>query len=262
MSEFSSMTDADLITACKVDIIASTWVNDAPGPTTMSEHKKLKMAQSEARARGLRYNRFGGLQSDLKSMKIKGRLGTTKGEAAASPSAQPASAPKPKVAAVAKPTPAPRKLGRVETVALAVRTDPKLRGFEDIALDMLDDPDLKGLSGEGVVRCLTGLDPALYRASMAKERAAKADAVWTKARASIDDQRGSPASPKAEPTNQPAPARKLTAAEMRADAVWDRARASIDGSRLPPSAAQKPATGAKTNSTDDIWARAYAAVAR
>lgn len=172
---------------------------------------------------------------------------------AATPTAAPAA--KPKAAA----SPPARKLGRAEAVALAVRTDPKLKGMEDIALHMLDDPDLKGLSGEGVVRCLTGLDPALYRASMAKELAAKADAVWTKARASIDDQRGSPASATAEPTNQPAPARKLTAAEMKADAVWDRARASINGRSLTSPSAQKPATGAKTNPTDDIWARAYAA---
>ena len=47
-----------------------------------------------------------------------------------------------------------------------------------------------------------------------------------------------------------------------ADAVWDRARASINGSPAASVTASKPALEAKSRSADDVWTRAYAAVAR
>lgn len=152
-----------------------------------------------------------------------GRLGTTKpaAKAQAKPVAKSATPPAAKPAAAAPP---PRKLGRAETVANAVRTDPKLKGMEDIGLHMLDDPDLKGLSGDGVVRCMQGIDATTYRATMAEQE------------------------------------RKARAA--RADAIWDRARASIDGSPAASATASKPAVEAKSRSADDVWTRAYAAVAR
>lgn len=160
------------------------------------------------------------LRAAARGAKFDGRLGCTKGSGArtASPTASTAKVvaqePAPaRVEATAATQPPANKLGRAETVALALRTDPKLAGYQDIALHMLDDPELKSLSGDGVVRCLKGLDPAAYRASMAKERAAKADAVWARARASID---GGP-----QATAAVAP----QAAKTKADLVWERAYA-------------------------------------
>lgn len=152
-----------------------------------------------------------------------GRLGTTKKTSSGATSA-PRAAVRSAAAPAAATKPTVKKLGRTETVALAVRTDPKLKGMEDVALHMLDDPDMKGLSGDGVVRCLTGIDAGKYRAAMAEEE------------------------------------RKASVA--RADAVWDRARASIDGSQPVAATDRKPAAGAKSGSADGIWSRAYAAAAR
>lgn len=167
-------------------------------------------------------------------------------------------APKPKAAAA----PPPRKLGRAETVANAVRTDPKLAGMEDIGLHILDDPDLKGLSGDGIVRCMQGIDPAKYRAAMAEEKrkasVAHADGVWSRARASIDGTGVATTAP-AKNINPDAQGRKLSASEARADAVWDRARASIDPDRHPVTADEKPAVGHKPSAVDAIWERAYRA---
>lgn len=155
-----------------------------------------------------------------------GRLGSTRQSAAqaTATAAKAAASIAPKPAASATPPRPARKLERTEVVALAFRNDPKIQGMQDIALHMLDDPDMKGLSGEAVVRCLTGIDANKYRAAMAEEE------------------------------------RKARVA--RADAVWDRARASIDGNRPTAAADRKPAAGAKSGSVDDIWTRAYAAAAR
>lgn len=174
-----------------------------------------------------------------------------------------------KSAAARTPSPAPvatkKPMARAEIVAQAVRNDPKLKGLEDVALHMLDDPELKGLSGDGVVRCLTGIDAGKYRASMAEEKRkasiAHADGVWSRARASLDGSGATGTAPAA--TVIPAMSgRKLSAADARADAVWDRARASIDGNRSTAAANPTPAAKAKSTSVDDIWARAYATVAR
>lgn len=64
-------------------------------------------------------------------------------------------------------------------------------------------------------------------------------------------------------TEYPANARSAqSTTTSRSDAVWDRARASIDGGSTASTTASKPAAEAKSRSADDVWTRAYAAVAR
>lgn len=179
------------------------------------------LAKAAAAARASGSSRDDRLRAAAGGTKFEGRLASNKGSsarpvsAAKSPAKVAVPAPAPaRVKAVAASQPPTKKLGRAETVALALRTDPKLAGYQDIALHMLDDPELKSLSGDGVVRCLKGLDPAAYRASMAKERAAKADAVWARAWASIDGGPQATAAPQA--------------AKTKAELVWERAYAKLD----------------------------------
>lgn len=153
-----------------------------------------------------------------------GRLGTTKpaAKAPAKPVAKSPTAPLAKPAAAAPP---PRKLGRAETVANAVKSDPKLKGMEDIGLHLLDDPDLKGLSGDGIVRCIQGIDPAAYRATMAEEQrkasVAHADGVWSRAIAKVHGPTRDAAA------DQPQQASK--ASNDKVASIWDRAWAKVTG---------------------------------
>lgn len=244
-ARFASLPDelASMRQPARIDHIRAVWANHCSESSIDSAHHRDEMA----------------------------RLGTTKATTAKPTAAAPkriaptvATPSKPTASAPPKPLPLsiPADVAAQGPEAVAAYESGYLRA-KSRAEELSKHPAVAGRSAEAMQLFSQGKSNSeIISALSADQRAKAADAVWAKARASIDGQRGSAASAPAEPTNQPASARKLTAAEMKADAVWDRARASLDGNRPLAAADEEPAAAAKRGSPDDIWTRAYAAAAR
>lgn len=195
------------------------------------------------------------IRAAAKGEAFTGRLGTTKTEkptaAAPKPSAQAATAPKKPLAKTPQPA------------AIAIPADVAARGPKAVAAyeagyaramvrgaELSRHPAVAGRSAEAMQLFSQGKSNAEIVAHLTREqRASAADDMWARAYQAASGE-------------QVAPKRPSKAKAAATDAMWDRARASIDGSRAASAADQKPAAGAKSSSADDIWTRAYAAVAR
>ncbi len=200
-----------------------------------------------------------------------GRLGSTKISNAensggrsvkASMAGKPATAaaPKPKVAA-APPRPQPMKVpAHVEARGQAY-ADAFRSGFARASSQMArlwGHAAVQGRYGSAMMLVTEGMTDDAIIARLPNtltDRQRATDRVWERAMAAV--YRPGRAAGAADERKQTGKAGDRNSAD-----VWDRARASIDGNRATSAADLKPAASAKSGSADDIWTRAYAAVAR